>query len=92
MNAGKILLAVLAGLAAGALIGILFAPEKGIDTRKKITKKGDDYMDSIRDKFEEILSSIKDKYEKGKEEVNEMIHNGAAHAKQAEKEVRSVNS
>ena len=91
MNAGKILLAVLAGLAAGALIGILFAPDKGIDTRKKITKKGDDYMDSIRDKFEEFLASVKDKFEKGKEEVNEIMHNGAAQAKNAEKEARSVN-
>ncbi|MBZ4191634.1 YtxH domain-containing protein [Niabella beijingensis] len=32
----KTLTAVAAGLAAGATIGSLFAPEKGSDTRKKI--------------------------------------------------------
>ena len=33
---GKIFVALLAGAAAGAAAGLLFAPEKGKDTRKKI--------------------------------------------------------
>jgi len=49
MNSGKVLLGVLAGLAAGALLGVLFAPEKGSDTRKKISKKGEDYADSLKE-------------------------------------------
>ena len=40
MKSGKILLGIMAGTAAGALLGILFAPEKGPVTRKKILKKG----------------------------------------------------
>ncbi|MCL4481924.1 MAG: YtxH domain-containing protein, partial [Bacteroidetes bacterium] len=41
MNTGKVLLGVLAGVAAGALIGILFAPAKGSRTRRRILKKGE---------------------------------------------------
>ena len=36
MNSGKLVLGLLAGLAAGAVLGILFAPEKGTETRLKI--------------------------------------------------------
>ena len=39
MGTGKILLGVLAGVAAGATLGILFAPAKGSKTRKKIIEK-----------------------------------------------------
>lgn len=35
MDTGKVLLGILAGLATGAVLGILFAPDKGSDTRKK---------------------------------------------------------
>jgi gas vesicle protein len=39
-NSGKILAAVAAGIAAGAVLGILFAPDKGTETRKKIADQG----------------------------------------------------
>ena len=51
MSSGKLLLGVLAGVATGALLGILFAPEKGSVTRKKIAKSSEDYADSLKDKF-----------------------------------------
>ncbi|MBP8792062.1 MAG: YtxH domain-containing protein [Lutibacter sp.] len=69
MGTGKILLGVLAGVAAGATLGILFAPAKGSKTRKKIIEKGDDYADGLKAKISEIVDSVKDKYESIKEDT-----------------------
>ena len=35
------------GVAAGAILGILFAPDKGSETRRKISDKGKDYADGM---------------------------------------------
>lgn len=69
MSTGKVLLGVLAGVAAGALIGILFAPAKGSETRRKISKKGDDFAETMKEKFNEFITSVSEKFEAGKEEA-----------------------
>ncbi|MHA4893850.1 YtxH domain-containing protein [Pedobacter sp. PWIIR3] len=60
----KVLIGLLAGLAAGAALGLLFAPEKGSETRDKLSQSLKDLGDSIKDiAADEInnLSSLKDK-------------------------------
>ena len=69
MNTGKVLLGVLAGVATGAMLGILFAPDKGSNTRKKISKKGEDYADAVKEKFDDFLDNLSEKFEHVKEEV-----------------------
>ncbi|HBE42410.1 MAG TPA: gas vesicle protein [Bacteroidales bacterium] len=71
MSSGKVLLGVLAGLAAGALVGILFAPEKGSVTRKKMSKKAEDFADGLKEKFNEFLDDISEKFEEVKEEISD---------------------
>ena len=70
MNSGKIVLGVLAGVAVGAVLGILFAPDKGIETRKKISRKSEDAVDEIAEKFEELLNSLTEKIDTVKEEIS----------------------
>lgn len=60
-NSAKILTAVAAGAAAGAIFGILFAPDKGSETRKKINSQG-----------EKIADELKNKFRKGKDRLNEL--------------------
>ena len=49
---------VLAGIAAGAVIGVLFAPEKGEVTRKKIVRKGEDLAEEVNNKLEEKFNEL----------------------------------
>ena len=67
MKSGKVLLGVLAGLATGAALGILFAPDKGSATRKKISKKGEEYADEFGEKYNEFITGIKNKFVTAKE-------------------------
>ncbi|MBL0105408.1 MAG: YtxH domain-containing protein [Bacteroidetes bacterium] len=73
MKSGKVLLGVLSGIAVGALIGILFAPDKGSRTRRRIITKGDDYADALKDKFDEFVDKVGDKFEKAKDEAGDMF-------------------
>ncbi|MBK7968972.1 MAG: YtxH domain-containing protein [Bacteroidetes bacterium] len=57
-NNSKILLALLAGAAAGVAIGILIAPEKGSESRKKITDTAKKLADTLLTKAEETLDEM----------------------------------
>ena len=60
----KVVAALLVGLAAGASLGILFAPDKGNETRDKLAESLKTLGDSIKDtaaKEIENLLAIKDK-------------------------------
>jgi gas vesicle protein len=77
MNTGKALLGVLAGIAAGAALGVIFAPTKGTDARKKINQKGEDLANALNEKidekFEELITSLTGKVKKAKVQNNETV-------------------
>jgi len=83
MSTGKVLLGVLAGLSAGAVLGILFAPDKGTETRRKISKKSSDFRNGIKDKFNEFVDNVSDKFESAKEEAEDFTEKSKAKFKEA---------
>jgi gas vesicle protein len=69
MNKEKVLLGALAGLAAGALLGILLAPKKGRVMRQNLLRKGEYLTGTTKDKFDEFLKNVSEKFEEVKKEV-----------------------
>lgn len=72
----KLLAGVLLGAAAGAALGILFAPDKGSATRKKIAKKGSDLTNTIKKRFNALGEALSEKYDDIHEDAQEMIEKG----------------
>lgn len=90
MNAGKVVLGVLVGFAVGATAGILFAPDKGSSTRKKISKKSDAYVDELEDKFNTFVDDITEKFETVKTEAVRIAKNGKAKAEEIDAKVAAA--
>lgn len=63
MKTSKTILGVLGGVAVGTALGFLFAPDKGINTRKKIAKKSSDTKDSIKNYVTDVLENFSKKYD-----------------------------
>lgn len=75
---GALLLGATVGGIVGAALGILFAPEKGNEIRKRLLAKGGDLSDSIKDKFIDLVDEVKNEAAAVKGKLNEVVGNGSA--------------
>ncbi|MFN5984451.1 MAG: YtxH domain-containing protein [Fluviicola sp.] len=69
-NTGKLIGALVVGAAIGGILGILFAPDKGSETRKKIVGKTDDFKDALKEKFNSMFEEAKSDFEAVKDKVS----------------------
>lgn len=65
MNTRKIEIGIIAGAAIGAVLGVLFAPDKGSATRQKIAKNASDALDKFKQKAEVFSDALVEQYEDG---------------------------
>ena len=78
MSNSKILVGFLAGAAVGSVLGILFAPDKGTETRRKIADSSTDVTDSLKQKFNDFVDGIKDSYQGVKDDAEDLADEGAS--------------
>lgn len=76
MAGTKVLLGVLAGAAAGAILGVLFAPDKGVETRRRVSEGGRDVASNLKDKFSDLVDGIADRYESAREGATDLLEKG----------------
>ena len=70
---GNSIIALLAGAAIGVGLGILFAPEKGSETRQKIKDGLDDLKDKAKSKWDSLEDETKEKFSKTKDDLKDSI-------------------
>jgi gas vesicle protein len=73
-NSNSSLFAFLAGVAAGAVIGILFAPDKGKNTRDKLSYQLTKYRDQLKDMINEMVDGRHEALTEAKSEGNKIIN------------------
>lgn len=87
MKKSNVILSVIGGLATGALLGILFAPDKGKNTRKKIKDKSMNLKKNIEEDFDNFLQEMEEKYQSVSENAKEILEKGKA---KIEKEIEKI--
>lgn len=83
MKTRNTILGILGAAAAGAVLGILFAPDQGAKTRKKIIKKTSDKTDEIKTKIDNLSQSVSEKY-------NNVLHKGEQLAEKGKAEIDNI--
>lgn len=72
MSTGKVLLGTIAGIAIGTTLGILFAPDKGAVTRKKISNQSNDYASGLKTKFSALKDDVKEQFKAIKQDMGDL--------------------
>jgi gas vesicle protein len=75
----KVFLGILGAAAAGVVIGLLIAPEKGSETRKRIAKTTGDWADQVgsflnrtRDQYNDLKNKARNMKSSAEERVSRM--------------------
>lgn len=70
-STGSLIIGVLIGAVAGLAAGILLAPDKGTETRKKLKEKGNELADNVKNKFSGYVEKSKARLDEAVNKVDE---------------------
>ena len=72
MASTKSFLSILAGLAAGAAIGMLYAPDKGWKTRARVKKAAANGFEDLKDNLGDLGAKVDEKTGEAKETIKNL--------------------
>ena len=92
MSTSKVLLGVVVGLAAGAMAGILMAPDSGPNTRAKISSRGQGMVEDLKSKFNDFLDGFMSHVENVKDDAHDVADRAKAKIGETVKKVGNYTS
>jgi len=90
MKASNLVLGTLGGLSVGLLLGVLFAPDKGSETRKKIASKKNDLTDNNQSNLNKLSNSLYKKSTDLIEKTNDFTQDGIENLSELKKDILGV--
>lgn len=76
MKTTGVIISITTGVIAGFILGILFAPEKGSETREKIAQKGEELTEELKHKMHQFGEFISEKLDNTKGVYRNIIKTG----------------
>jgi len=89
MRKSTFILTTISAAATGVALGMLFAPDKGEQTRDKLSKKSHEYADYASDWFDELVEAVSQSIDQAEEETADLVDKAKTSAKKTADEAQS---
>ena len=91
-NSGSSLLAFFIGAAAGSIIGILYAPDKGSNTRDKLSYRLHKYRQSLEELIDDLINDEASAFSEAKSNSEQVVNDAREKAERLREDVDELLS